>query len=137
MGLWRPILPHFQAIHHGKLFTAANKKRQARIAWEEVQKFILIDKDLGELFRVQDWKSMITALNTNCTIEALSKESGLDDGFRSVFSSIDEIHQARDGSVYNAVPGRHPLPPETLVSAITTRRKTAERFLPRAGRLLP
>lgn len=88
-GITATYISAFSGYHHGKLFTAANKKRQARISWEEIQKFILIDPDLGDLFRVQDWKSMITALTTNCTIEALSKEAGLDDGFRSIFASVD------------------------------------------------
>ena len=88
-GVTATYISAFSGYHHGKLFAAANKKRQARIAWEEVQKFILVDPELGELFRVQDWKSMITALGTGCTIEALSKEAGLDDGFRSIFASVD------------------------------------------------
>ncbi len=76
---------------YGKLFTAATKKRQARLAWEEMMKFIQSDSDLKELFKIQEYKSLITCLPTNCTIEALSKEGGLDDGFRSVYSSVDRI----------------------------------------------
>lgn len=76
---------------YGKLFTAATKKRQARLAWEEMMKFIQSDSDLKELFKIQEYKSLITCLLTNCTIEALSKEGGLDDGFRSVYSSVDRI----------------------------------------------
>lgn len=127
-GVTATYISAFSGYHHGKLFAAANKKRQARIAWEEVQKFILIDPELGELFRVQDWKSMITALGTGCTIEALSKEAGLDDGFRSIFASVDELHQARDGSVYNALYRGTRSLPETLVSAITTRGKLLNGF---------
>lgn len=76
---------------YGKLFTAATKKRQAKIAWEEIMKFIKSDKDLNELFKIQEYKCLITCLETACTIEALSKEGGLDDGFRSIFSSVDRI----------------------------------------------
>ena len=32
-----------------------------------------------------------------------SAEGGLDDGFRSIFSSIDEIHQMQDNSIYKAL----------------------------------
>ena len=61
----------FSGYRHGKLFTVATKKRQARLAWEETAKFIKIDPDLSELFEVKDYKSMILALETECTIEAL------------------------------------------------------------------
>lgn len=84
-------------------------------------KFITIDDDLNELFKVQDYKSLITALETNCTIEALSKEAGLDDGFRSIYSSIDELHQHKDNKIYKAIYNGTRSLPETLVSMITTR----------------
>lgn len=111
----------FGGYAFGKLFTVATKKRQARLAWEEMSKFITIDPDLGEFFSVKDYKSMIEALNTHCTIEALSKEAGLDDGFRSIFSSIDELHQHKDNKIYKALYNGTRSLDETLVSMITTR----------------
>lgn len=106
---------------YGKLFTAATKKRQARLAWEEMMKFIKSDKDLSELFKIQEYKSLITCLLTNCTIEALSKEGGLDDGFRAIYCSVDEIHQHKDNKIYKALYNGTRSLPETLVSMITTR----------------
>ena len=79
--------------NYGKLFTAATKWAQAKLAWEEMMKFIKIDEDLSELFKVQEYKTLITALNTNCSVEALSKDRSLDEGFRAIYNSIDEIHQ--------------------------------------------
>lgn len=114
--------------NYGKLFTAATKKRQAKIAWDEMMKFIRSDDDLNELFKIQEYKSLITCLETNCTIEALSKEGGLDDGFRSIFCSVDEIHQMRDNSVYKALYNGTKSLPETLVSMITTRGKELNCF---------
>ena len=120
-GIMGTYVAGFSGYHHGKLFTVATKKRQARIAWEEMAKFVQIDPDLGELFDVKDYKSTIIALETLCTIEALSRESGLDDGFRSIFSSIDELHQHKDNKVYKAIYNGTRSLLETLVSMITTR----------------
>ena len=114
--------------NYGKLFTAATKKRQAKIAWDEMMKFIQSDADLLELFKIQEYKSLITCLDTRCTIEALSKEGGLDDGFRSIFSSVDELHQMKDNSVYKALYNGTKSLPETLVSMITTRGKDLTTF---------
>ena len=118
----------FSGYQHGKLFTVATKKRQARLAWEEMSKFIQADSDLMELFAVKDYKSTIIATETECTIEALSREAGLDDGFRSIFSSIDELHQHKDNGIYKAIYNGTRSLPETLVSMITTRGKQLNSF---------
>ena len=101
-GITAAYLAGFGGYRFGKLFTVATKKRQARLAWEDVERFILADGDLMECFRIQDYKSLITAWETGCTIEALSREGGLDEGFRSIYASIDEIHQHRDNKIYKA-----------------------------------
>lgn len=120
-GVMGTYVAGFGGYNHGKLFTVATKKRQARLAWEEMAKFVQIDPDLGEMFDVKDYKSTIIATETDCTIEALSRESGLDDGFRSIFSSIDELHQHKDNKIYKSIYNGTRSLPETLVSMITTR----------------
>lgn len=120
-GIRGPYIALCSGYRYGKLFTAATKKRQAKIAWEEMMKFIRSDPDLNELFKIQEYKSLITCLETNCTIEALSKEGGLDDGFRSPYVSLDEIHQMRNNQVYKALYNGTKSLPETLVTMITTR----------------
>ena len=120
-GILGTYIAGFGGYNYGKLFTVATKKRQARLAWEEMSKFITIDPDLGEYFKVKDYKSVIECPATYCTIEALSKEAGLDDGFRSIYSSIDEIHQHKDNKIYKALYNGTRALPETLVSMITTR----------------
>ncbi len=120
-GVLGTYIAGFSGYNHGKLFTVATKKRQSRLAWEEMAKFINIDEDLGELFSVKDYKSVIQCSMTGCTIEALSKESGLDDGFRSIFTSVDELHQHRDNKIYKAIYNGTKALAETLVSMITTR----------------
>ena len=120
-GIMGTYIAGFGGYSFGKLFTVATKKRQARLAWEEMSKFITIDPDLGEYFQVKDYKSVIEAIGTMCTIEALSKEAGLDDGFRSIYTSVDELHQHKDNKIYKAIYNGTRALLETLVSMITTR----------------
>lgn len=120
-GLLSGYVAGFCGYHYGKLFTVATKKRQSRLAWEELAKFIKADKDLSELYVIKDYKSYIECKLTNCTIEALSREGGLDDGFRSIFASIDELHQHKDNKIYKAIYNGTRSLPETLISMITTR----------------
>ena len=120
-GIMGTYVAGFSGYRHGKLFTVATKKRQARLAWEEMAKFVQADLDLGELFEVKDYKSVINAKLTQCTIEALSREAGLDDGFRAIYASIDELHQHKDNKIYKAIYNGTRSLRETLVSMITTR----------------
>ena len=120
-GIMGTYIGGFGGYQYGKRFTVATKKRQARLAWEEMAKFINIDPDLGEYFRVKDYKSVIEAIDTNCTMEALSKEAGLDDGFRSIYVSADEVHQHKDNKIYKALYNGQRSLPEALISMITTR----------------
>ena len=120
-GIMGTYVAGFGGYNYGKLFTAATKKRQARLAWEEMAKFITVDPDLDEYFDVKDYKSVIEAVDTHCTVEALSREGGLEDGYRSIFASVDEIHQHKDNKVYKALYNGTRALDETLVSMITTR----------------
>ena len=120
-GIRGTYIANFSGYNFGKLFTVATKKRQARIAWEEMAKFIKTDADLQELFEIKDYKSLILAKDTESTIEALSKESGLDDGFRAIFASIDEYHQHPNAKIYKAIYNGTKALLETLISIITTR----------------
>lgn len=120
-GIMGTYIAGFGGYNYGKLFTVATKKRQSRLAWEEMSKFITIDPDLGEYFTVKDYKSLIEATDTKCTIEALSREGGLEDGFRAIYASVDEIHQHKDNKVYKALYNGTRALDETLVSMITTR----------------
>lgn len=120
-GIIGTYIGGFGGYNYGKLFTVATKKRQAKIAWEEMEKFIKADEDLNEKFKIYEYKSLIRALETQCTIEALSREGGLDDGFRGIFISVDEIHQHKDNKIYKALYNGTRALDETLVSMITTR----------------
>lgn len=120
-GIMGSYIGNFCGYNYGKLFTVATKKRQARIAWEEIAKFINADDDLKDLFDVKDYKSTIICKLTNSTIEALSKEAGLDDGFRSIFCSMDEVHQHKTNAIYKAIYNGTGDLDETLISMITTR----------------
>lgn len=127
-GINGPYIAGFSGYNNGKLFTVATKKRQARIVWEEMRNFIQAENDLQELFYIKDYNSTINCIHTGCTIEALSKEGGLDEGFRSIFCSIDELHQHKDNSIYETLNKGTKALPETLISMITTRGRDLNSF---------
>lgn len=127
-GIQGTYIAGFGGYNYGKLFTAATKWAQAKLAWEEMMKFIQIDEDLSDLFKIQEYKTLITALTTNCSIEALSKDRSLDEGFRAIYNSIDEIHQHKDNSIYKALYNGTRALNETLNSMTTTRGRDLNSF---------
>ncbi|MEG1492375.1 MAG: terminase TerL endonuclease subunit, partial [Oscillospiraceae bacterium] len=127
-GITGTYLGGFYGYRYGKIFTVATDKRQARLAWEKMANFIRADPELAEYFNIKDYISLITAINTGCTVEALSKEAGLKEGFASIFASIDEIHQHRDNSIYKAMYNGQRAMLEALISMITTRGKEINTF---------
>lgn len=127
-GIVLSYIAGFCGYKYGKLFTVATKKRQAKIAWEAIRNFINADNDLKEMFEIKEYLNLITAKHTQCTIEALSKEAGLDDGFRSIGSSLDEIHQHKSNAIYKTIYDGTTALDETLVSMITTRGKELNSF---------
>lgn len=120
-GIVLSYLAGFGGYHYGNLYTVATRHAQAKLAWEEVHKFILADPDLAELFTVTDYNSRIRSNRTGCTIEALSRERAQLDGFRSIAASVDELHQHKDNSIYKAIYNGTRSLPEVLISMITTR----------------
>lgn len=127
-GILGSYISAFSGYELGKLFTVATSKRQSRLAWEEMKNFIRADAELSDLFVIQDYKSFIKCIHTQCTIEALSKEAGLSDGFRSIFASVDELHEHKDNGIYKAIYNGTRSLPETLVSMISTRGKNINSF---------
>ena len=127
-GLLGVYIAGFSGYEYGKLFTVATKRRQARIAFDEMVKFIRSDKDLSELFEIKEYKSLILAPGTGCTIEALSRDAGLDDGFRPIFTSLDELHQMNTNAIYKSLYNGTRSLPETLISMITTRGTRLDSF---------
>lgn len=120
-GITLPYIAGFSGYKYGKIFTVATKRDQAKLAWDEVHKFICADPNLAEFFDVREYKYLITALQTHCTIEALSRDRALMDGFRGLAASIDEIHQHPNNGIYKAIYNGSKNLPEVLISMITTR----------------
>ena len=127
-GIMGTYIAAFGGYNYGRLFTAATKKRQARAAWDEIAKFIRADPELAEYFKIKEYAAVIECLTNGCKLEALSREGGLEHGFRSIFASIDEIHQHRDNRIYKTLYDGTRALAETLVSMITTRGERLNSF---------
>jgi len=80
----------FEGYKYGQIYTAATKSEQAKIVLNEIVKFINVDKDLQEFYKLKLYESTIEVLPTHSVIKALGRDTKTIDGFRPVLGIIDE-----------------------------------------------
>lgn len=90
----------FSGYVRGRIFCAATKQDQANIVWDEVEKFILADSCLSELYRIRRHDRTITSYVTGTEIKSLGRDTKSVDGFRSILSIIDEYHAHPTNQMY-------------------------------------
>lgn len=118
-GALGTYLSNFTDDPYKQIYMIATKKDQAKIVFNEIVKFLDMDEDLAELFKVIDYKAEIRALQTNTIIKALSADSKMD-GLRGTLNVIDEYHLHRESSLYDMLKNGSGKLKESLTSVIST-----------------
>ncbi|HCU2611086.1 TPA: terminase large subunit [Clostridioides difficile] len=111
---------NFSTYKKGKIICAATKMEQAKIVWEEVEKFILADEDLNEMYKIKRSDYEITAGATGTIIKPIGRDTKSLDGFRSILAIPDELHAHRTNQVYKLLQGGQRKVNNALILAITT-----------------
>ena len=110
----------FSGYNYGRVLCTATKRDQAKIVWKELAKFINSDPDMKELYKVQEYKYLITSLVTGTTIEAVGRDTNSLDGFRSNLSIVDEYHAHKTNQMYKLTLDGQIKVDNALTIAITT-----------------
>lgn len=110
----------FSGYSYGRILCTATKRDQAKIVWKELAKFIQSDDDLKNLYKVQEYKYLITSLVTGTTIEAVGRDTNSMDGFRSILSIVDEYHAHKTNQMYKLTLDGQINVDSALTIAITT-----------------
>lgn len=110
----------FSGYNFGRIFCTATKQDQANIVWDEVEKFIIGDADLQELYDIRRHDRTITSKVTRSYIKAIGRDTKSGDGFRSVLAIIDEYHAHPTNQMYELMRDGQIRVDGALVLAITT-----------------
>ena len=110
----------FSGYKYGQIYCTATKSEQAQIVWNEIKKFIEVDEELAEFFKIQEHEHIITALNTKSTIKALGRDTKSIDGFRPLLGIVDEYHAHRNNQMYKLLEGGTRKMKQCMISVITT-----------------
>lgn len=119
-GILAAYYGNFAGYNYGQIYCTATKKKQAKIVFDEVVKFIKSDEDLTELFKIKEYSSEIICHITNSVIAALSKDTNSIDGFRPFLGIVDEYHAHKTNQMYKLLEGGIKKMKEALISIITT-----------------
>lgn len=110
----------FSGYNRGRIFCAATKQDQANIVWDEVEKFIVADKELEELYRIRRHERTITSKVTGTEIKSVGRDTKSADGFRSILAIIDEYHAHPTNQMYKLMLDGQISVENALTLAITT-----------------
>lgn len=89
-------------IQRAQIYTAGTNYDNARRTFEAVVEFIESDPDLNDLFKIQDYRNTVTAIDTKATIKALSGDTKRD-GYLPALNLIDEYHLHQTDDMYNVL----------------------------------
>ena len=113
-------LSGFDNYTNAQVYCTATKMKQARIVWEQSKKFIEIEPDLKELFKIKDHDAIIQCLHNGGTIMALGRDTGTIDGFDPHGGIIDEYHSHKTNQMVKLLEDGSVNQKECLISIITT-----------------
>lgn len=119
-GILAAYYGNFSGYNFGQIYCTATQKKQAKIVFNEVSKFIKADTDLQEYFDIKDYKCEIHCLSTESVIQALSKDTDSIDGFRPYLGIVDEYHAHKTNQMYKLLEGGTKKLKSCLISVITT-----------------
>ncbi len=111
---------NFDGYMYPQIYCVATKEAQSRIVLKEAIKFIQTDSDLESEFKIQEYKSLITAKRTGGEIIALGRDSKSIDGHRPYYASVDEYHAHPTNQMYKLAVDGAVFLDESLISVITT-----------------
>jgi phage terminase large subunit-like protein len=113
-------LSGFDDYANAQVYCTATKMKQARIVWEQASKFINIEPDLRELFKIKDHDAIIECLLNGGKIMALGRDTGTIDGFDPHGGIIDEYHSHKTNQMVKLLEDGSVNQKQSLISIITT-----------------
>lgn len=99
-------------------YSAATKKEQAKIIWQESKNMILKSPDLKK--RIRCLTNKLIYDKTNSTFKPLSSDSNTEDGLNIYLAECDEIHAWKGIELYNIVADGISARDEPLILITTT-----------------
>lgn len=112
------ILLLFDGEPGAEIYSAATKKEQARIVFNEAKRMVRASADLRELIR--SYRNNLDVPETNSKFEPLSSDANSLDGLNIHGAGVDELHAHPTREVYDVLDTATGARTQPLIVAITT-----------------
>ena len=130
------VLAHLvgpEAVTNGEVYSAANDKDQAAIVFKFAAQYVRadpeLDHDQGGLCKVMDGTKRIVCQSNGSYYRALSREAGTKHGLNPTFAIYDELAQAKDRELYDALNTADGAREEFLFATISTQSRDPQHIL--------
>src|SRR5574343_103432 len=118
-----------ETIRNGQLYSAASEGDQAAIIFEIAAKILRADPELEAMVRIVDSTHTIIGLQSGSVYHSLTREAGSKMGKNPSFGVYDELAQARDRRLYDALNTALGAQAEPLMLIISTQSEDPDHLL--------
>ena len=126
------VLTHLvgpESIINGEFYSAANEREQAGIVFRYASQIVRLDPELLSLIKIVDSTKTMVCYSNGSTYKALSAEAGTKYGLNPSGVCFDELAQARNRELYDALDTSMAAREEPLFIVISTQSNDPQHIL--------
>jgi len=118
-----------EAVQNGEVYSGANDRDQAAIVFKVASQFVKAEPGLAQRLSVVESTKRIACHANGSFYRALSREAGTKHGLNPTFAIYDELAQARDRELYDALNTGFGARDEPLFAVISTQSRDPQHIL--------
>lgn len=118
-----------EAIQNGEIYSAATEREQAALIYKVCSQIVRADPELESMLKLVDSTKTIVNYNNGSFYRALSAEAGSKYGFNPTFVIYDELAQAKNRDLYDALDTSMGAREEPLFITISTQSNDPQHLL--------
>jgi len=109
-----------EAIKNGEIYSAATEREQAALVFKYARQIVQADPELSSMIRIVDSTKTMLCYANGSTYKAISAEAGSKYGYNPTVVIYDELAQARNRDLYDALDSSMGARLEPLMIVIST-----------------
>ena len=118
-----------EAIRNGEIYSAATEREQAALVFKYAAQIVRADAELEAMIKVVDSTKTMLCMQNGSTYKAISAEAGSKYGFNPTVVIYDELAQARNRELYDALDTSMGARLEPLLIVISTQSNDPQHIL--------
>ena len=118
-----------EAVENGEIYSAANEREQAAIVFKYAAQIVRADPELLEMIKIVESTKTMVAIENGSIYRAISAEAGTKFGLNPTVVIFDELAQAKNRDLYDALDTSMAAREEPLFIVISTQSNDPQHIL--------